>query len=65
MPTFIFFQYGKEVARLQGANKESIEQTIKKFYKETASKDVGYVRKLIDWLSLIFESLNVEIWLWF
>lgn len=44
MPTFVFFQHGKEVARLQGASKEPIEQTIKKFYKETPTKDVGYVR---------------------
>ncbi|CAF4817198.1 unnamed protein product [Rotaria sp. Silwood1] len=42
MPTFIFFQHGKEVARLQGASKEPIEQTIKKFYKETPTKDAGY-----------------------
>jgi len=44
MPTFVFFQFGKEVARLQGANKDPIEQTIKKFYKDTPTKDVGYVR---------------------
>ena len=43
MPTFVFFQHGKEVARLQGATKEPIEQTIKKFYKETSTKDIGYV----------------------
>jgi thioredoxin-like negative regulator of GroEL len=43
MPTFVFFQYGKEVARLQGASKEPIEQTIKRFYKENPSKDAGYV----------------------
>jgi len=42
MPTFVFFQFGKEVARLQGANKDPIEQTIKKFYKDTPTKDVGY-----------------------
>jgi thioredoxin-like negative regulator of GroEL len=47
MPTFVFFQHGNEVARLQGANKEPIEQTIKKFYKVTPSKDVGYVRQMI------------------
>ncbi len=46
MPTFILFQHGKEVARLQGVNKEPIEQTIKKFYKETPTKDIGYVRKM-------------------
>ena len=44
MPTFVFFQYAKEVARLQGATKEPIEQTIKKFYKDSPSKDLGYVR---------------------
>lgn len=43
MPTFIFFQSGKEVARLLSASKEPIEQTIKKFYKEIVSKDVGYL----------------------
>ncbi|CAF2575581.1 unnamed protein product [Rotaria sp. Silwood2] len=42
MPTFVFFQHGKEVARLQGASKEPIEQTIKKFYKDTPTKDIGY-----------------------
>jgi len=42
MPTFIFFQFGKEVARLQGATKDPIEQTIKKFYKDTPTKDAGY-----------------------
>ncbi len=40
MPTFVFFQNGKEVARLQGASKEPIEQTIKNFYKDTPSKDL-------------------------
>jgi thioredoxin-like negative regulator of GroEL len=45
MPTFVFFQHGKEVARLQGANKDPIEQTIKKFYKDTPTKDAGYVRR--------------------
>jgi hypothetical protein len=44
MPTFVFLQHGREVARLQGASKEPIEQTIKKFYKETPSKVTGYVR---------------------
>ena len=48
MPTFVFFQHGKEVARLQGANKDPIEQTIKRFYKETPSKDVGYVSNFIS-----------------
>jgi hypothetical protein len=47
MPTFVFFQHGKEVARLQDANKEPIEQTIKKFYKDTPSKDFGYVRLVL------------------
>ncbi|CAF1654953.1 unnamed protein product [Rotaria magnacalcarata] len=42
MPTFVFFQHGKEVARLQGASKDPIEQTIKKFYKDTPTKDIGY-----------------------
>lgn len=45
MPTFVFFQHGKEVARLQGATKDPIEQTLKKFYKDTPSKDIGYVRR--------------------
>lgn len=45
MPTFVFFQNGKEVARLQGASKDPIEQTLKKFYKDTPSKDIGYVRR--------------------
>jgi hypothetical protein len=48
MPTFVFFQHSKEVARLQGASKEPIEQTIKKFYKETSTKDAGYVRDQIS-----------------
>jgi hypothetical protein len=48
MPTFVFFQHTKEVARLQGASKEPIEQTIKKFYKETPTKDIGYVRDQIS-----------------
>jgi hypothetical protein len=43
MPTFVFFQSGKEVARLKGANKDPIEQTIKKFYKDTPTRDAGYV----------------------
>jgi hypothetical protein len=46
MPTFVFFQSGKEVERLKGANKDPIEQTIKKFYKTTPTKDPGYVRRL-------------------
>jgi thioredoxin-like negative regulator of GroEL len=49
MPTFVFFQHGNEVARLKGANKEPIEQTIKKFYKVAPSKDMGYVRQTIVW----------------
>jgi hypothetical protein len=43
MPTFVFFQHTKEVARLQGASKEPIEQTIKK-----PTKDIGYVRDQIS-----------------
>jgi thioredoxin-like negative regulator of GroEL len=43
MPTFVFFQSGKEVDRLKGANKEPIEQTIKKYNKVTPTKDAGYV----------------------
>ncbi len=53
MPTFVFFQFGKEVARLQGASKEPIEQTIKKFYKDTPTKDAGYVRDQISFLIII------------
>lgn len=50
MPTFVFFQHGKEVARLQGATKDPIEQTLKKFYKDTPSKDIGYtdLKSFID-----------------
>lgn len=50
MPTFVLFQNGKEVARLQGASKEPIEQTLKKFYKDTPSKDIGYtdLKSFID-----------------
>lgn len=48
MPTFVFFQHSKEVARLQGASKDPIEQTIKKFYKETPTKDTGYVSDRAD-----------------
>ena len=47
MPTFVFFQSGKELTRLQGASKDPIEQTIKKFYKDTPTKDAGYVSELI------------------
>jgi hypothetical protein len=50
MPTFVFFQSGKEVARLKGATKEPIEQTIKKFYKDTPTKDAGYVRDRISFI---------------
>ncbi len=57
MPTFVFFQFGKEVARLQGATKEPIEQTIKKFYKDTPTKDAGYVRDQITCLLLLLLSL--------
>jgi hypothetical protein len=52
MPTFVFLQHGREVARLQGASKEPIEQTIKKFYKDSPSKDIGYVRDQISFLLL-------------
>jgi len=45
VPIFVFFQHGKEVARLQGTSKEPIKQTIKNFYKDTPSKDIGYVRQ--------------------
>jgi hypothetical protein len=45
VPIFVFFQHGKEVACLQGAGKEPIELTIKIFYKDTPSKDIGYVRQ--------------------
>ncbi len=59
MPTFVFFQHTKEVARLQGASKEPIEQTIKKFYKETPTKDIGYVRDQISWFFIII-IINVN-----
>lgn len=55
MPTFVFFQSGKELARLQGASKDPIEQTIKKFYKDTPTKDVGYVsQEIFAFKSIIF-----------
>lgn len=50
MPTFVFFQSGKELARLQGASKDPIEQTIKKFYKDTPTKDAGYVSRIDGFL---------------
>jgi len=58
MPTFVFFQHAKEVARLQGASKEPIEQTIKKFYKETPTKDIGYVR---DQISCFFFIIIINV----
>ena len=59
MPTFVFFQHGKEVARLQGASKDPIEQTIKKFYKDTPTKDAGYVSDRIDESLYEFFFLNL------
>jgi hypothetical protein len=59
MPTFVFFQHTKEVARLQGASKEPIEQTIKKFYKDSPSKDIGYVRDQISFLLFMIFSIHI------
>ncbi|CAF4693134.1 unnamed protein product, partial [Rotaria socialis] len=42
-PTFLFFQHGEQVARLQSANKESIEEIILKFYKDAPLDYIEYM----------------------
>jgi hypothetical protein len=37
MPTFIFFRRSKELERIRGANIDTIEKTLAKYYKETSS----------------------------
>jgi hypothetical protein len=37
MPTFIFFRRSKELERIRGANIDSIEKALAKYYKETLS----------------------------
>lgn len=37
MPTFVFFRQSKELERVRGANKDAIESTLNKYYKEAVA----------------------------
>ncbi|CAF2977842.1 unnamed protein product [Rotaria sp. Silwood2] len=42
-PTFLFFRGCKQIHRLEGFNKETIEETIKRYYKIVTPIDIKYI----------------------